>query len=317
MMRRWFPLFLAGLAVGATAFAWNAVAQERGPAAPGQPARAPQPADPTRRDLSVYRLRVGDQIEVTVHKPDSFENTIERTFPVPPNGEISFTPIGRLMLRDRTAAEIEEVIAQRLKDQNFLTNPNVGVLVVKYAPRTVSVIGAVRKSVELPVAQDLRILELLAHVGGLDAPDADFSRVEIRRVAADGHVFKYPVNVDAVFEGTDDQQNVVVREGDIVKVPRLEYATPQSSEFVYVLGKVNQRGRIPMIRGRRAFTLVQLIALCGDFQEFADRSKVKIIRTTETGRRADVVDFDDIIEGKRPDYDLRPDDLIYVPESFL
>lgn len=306
---------LACLALGTGLMVWSAVAsaQDRG----GQPPAPARPGDPTRRDMSSYRLRVEDEIEITIHKPNSFDSDLSRRIVVPANGEVSFSPIGRINLKDRTADELEDLISLRLREGNYLLQPNVGVLVTKYAPRRVAIIGAVRSSVELPVHQDLRILDLLSRVGGLDAPDADFTRVEIRRVGPDGRIFKFRVDVDAVFEGTDEQQNVVVREGDIVRVPRLEFATPQSSEFVYVLGRVSQRGRIPMIRGRKPFMLTHLIALCGDFAEFADRSEVKVIRYTETGRREEVIDFDDIIEGKRADFRLEPDDLIYVPERLL
>ena len=43
-----------------------------------------------------------------------------------------------------------------------------------------------RASVELPIHKDLRILELLSRIGGLEAKGADFSNVTIRRTGADG-----------------------------------------------------------------------------------------------------------------------------------
>ena len=291
----------------------------------GRVAAQDKPAsdDPTRRDLSAYRLRVEDMIEIAVHKPASFEAQNTRQLLVPANGEVSFSPIGKISLLGKTTFEVEEIIAQRLKDENFLTQPNVGCIVVKYAPRTVSVIGAVRASVELPIHKDLRILELLSRIGGLEAKGADFSNVTIRRTAADGHPFWFGVDVDRVFLQNDENQNVVVKEGDIIKIAEFEAASPQSADFVYVLGKVNSRGRIPMVKGRMTgagpapFTLVKLIAICSDFAEFADRTRVRIIRQTETGKKIDKVDFDEIIDGTRPDYELKPDDVIYVPESFL
>jgi protein involved in polysaccharide export with SLBB domain len=141
--------------------------------------------------------------------------------------------------------------------------------------------------------------------------------VRIRRTAADGQSFVFSVNADKVFEGTDEEQNVVVKEGDIVFVERFESSVPQANEFVYVLGKVNNRGRIPIVRGRYPFTLMRLMAICGDFQEFADRGHVKIIRQTETGKQHFVVDFDQIIDNERADFELKPDDVIFVPETFF
>ncbi|MCE9636415.1 MAG: polysaccharide biosynthesis/export family protein [Planctomycetes bacterium] len=317
-MRSWIVLSVA-LLTGVAVWSAAASAQERPPQPPQQPPQGPsaRPQDPARRDLGAYRLRVEDEVEVAIYKTGSFDTSLTKHIVVPANGEISFAPIGRLNLLGKTTWEIEEFITARLKDENIVTNPNVGCFVMKYAPRTVSVIGAVRASVEMPVHKDLRVLELLSRVGGLDAPDADFSHVSIRRPVPDGRPFTFEVNVDVVFRQNDEQQNVVIKEGDIVYIPRLETSMPQSSDFVYMLGKIGQKGRIPIVRGRYPFTLVRLISICGDFSEFADRSKVKVIRMTETGRQTFVVDFDDIIEGKRPDFEMKPDDIVFVPESFL
>src|SRR4030095_5363084 len=109
---------------------------------------------------------------------------------------------------------------------------------------------------------------------------ADFSHVKVRRTGADGHPFTFEVNVDDILERNQEQQNIVIFENDIIIVPRLEEANPQSADWVYVLGKVRSPGPQPIIKGRTAFTVTKLVALCGDFQEFADRAKVRIIRVT-------------------------------------
>ena len=87
--------------------------------------------------------------------------------------------------------------------------------------------------------------------------------------------------------------------------------------YVYVLGLVGERGRFPVVDGRTPFTLVKLVAICGDFSDRADRSRVRIVRQADTGRMITVVNFDDIIEGKRPDFELQAGDVIYVPAQAL
>ena len=126
-----------------------------------------------------------------------------------------------------------------------------------------------------------------------------------------------PVNVDEILDRNQDQQNIVIFENDIIIVPRLESANPQSAEWVYVLGKVHHPGRVAYLRGRSPFTLTKLIAMCDDFQEFADRTKVKVIRTEPAGRRLYTVDFDEIISLDKADFELKPDDLVYVPETWI
>jgi protein involved in polysaccharide export with SLBB domain len=285
---------------------------------PARGQEKPKEKDPTTRDLDAYRLRVGDVVTITVFNGNKLAPELTAAnVAVPGNGDVSLPPIGKIHLLDRTVFDIQETVAQKFKDDGYLANPNVGCVVAHYEPRVVFLIGAIRGEVMLPVHRNMRIIEVLAKAGSLGSTDADFSQVRVRRVGVDGQPFTFEVNVDDILDRNQEQQNIVVFENDIVIVPRLEAANPQSADWVYVLGKVNAPGRQPIIKGRTAFTLTKLIALCGDFREFADRTKVRVIRTTATGREPYVLDFDDIIEGKAPDFEMKPDDLVFVPENWI
>lgn len=295
------------------------------------PPASGQERDPTLRDLDAYRLRVGDEVEIQVFNGNKLTAETTRRLQVPANGDVSLPPIGRIHLLDRTVFEIQEAVAAKYKDEGYLQSPNVCCVVTMFEPRPVFLMGAVQGQVLLPVHKNIRILEVLAKAGALGqasvqpgtgtggySSGADFSHVRVRRVeAATGKSFTFEVNVDDILERNQDQQNIVVFENDIIIVPMLQGANPQSADWVYVLGKVNQPGRQPIIKGRTPFTLTKLIAICGDFQNFADRTKVKIIRTTATGRVPYTIDFDDIIEGKLADFEMKPDDLVYVPENWI
>lgn len=273
--------------------------------------------DPTVRDIDAYRLRVGDQIEVQIFNSGKPVGDPTKTLTVPANGQVSFQPIGRVVLLGKTVEEVQEDIAKRLKDDGVFISPQVGAIISRFEPRSVFLMGAVQGEVFLPVHRDMRILEVLARAGKLGSQGADFSHVTVRRDARDGTSFPIEVNVDDILVRNENQQNIVIFENDIIIVPRLEAANPASAEWVYVLGKVRSPGRIAFLRGRSPFTLTKLIAMCEDFQEFADRTKVKIIRTEPSGRRQFTVDFDDIISTDRADFELKPDDLVYVPETWI
>lgn len=272
---------------------------------------------PEKRDPEQYRLRMGDEVEIVVFNGNKLVEEIKRKVVVPASGDVSFPPIGKIRMLDRTLDEVQQTVAQKLKDDAYLTTPNVGCVVTHFEPRQAYLTGAVRGTIDLPIDRNMRILEVFAKTGLLGAQGADFAHVKIRRNGADGRPFPIEVNVDDILEKNQEQQNVIVFESDIIYVPKLEQASPTSADWVYVLGKVKSPGRQPIVKGRTVFTLTKLIALCGDFQEFADRSKIKIIRVTPTGREPTTVDFDDIIEGKRPDFELKPDDLVYVPETWI
>lgn len=282
------------------------------------PEKAPEKGpDPTVRDIDAYRLRVGDQLEIQVFNAGKLVVEATKTFTVPANGQVSYPQIGKIVLVGKTVEEIQEALGKRLKDDGVYINPTVGALVTKFEPRSVFLMGAIQGEVFLPVHREMRVLEVLARAGKIGTQGADFSHVGVRRVGQDGSSFTIPVNVDDILDRNENQQNIIIFENDLIIVPRLEAANPQSAEWVYVLGKVHDPGRVAYIRGRSPFTLTKLIAMCGDFLEFADRTKVKIIRTEASKRVPYVIDFDDIISTKRADFELRPDDLVFVPETWI
>lgn len=324
-MRLVLGLALAALC-GASLFTFEALAQDTPsadkpaeaakPEAPKaeQPVVAKAPAgDPTERDFNAYRLRVGDQVDIVVFKFDS----LKQSYVVPANGDISFMPVGKVNLLGKTVFEVEETIAQRLKDGDYVTEPRVGCIVTQYAPREVAIIGAFSAMAALPVHKNFRLIDLLAHAGAIQQGAADYAHVEVRRTSPDGKTHVIPVNVEQLLKGGSEAQNIVIFEGDMIYIPRLQAATPQSAEWVYVLGQVNSPGRHPIIQGRTPFTLTKLIAIVGDFKDYADRSEVRIIRQTESGRTFFKLDFDEIIEGNEADFILQADDLVYVAERFF
>jgi polysaccharide export outer membrane protein len=277
---------------------------------PAEPKAGP---DPTERNLDVYQIRVDDTVEVIVYE----EPQLSRQYLVPGNGHVSMPGLGKIQLLDRTPFEVEEVVSMKLKEEGIKTDVNVACIVTGYAPRTAYLVGAVHRSINLPVHREVRLLEFLAMSDALGSDRIDYAHITVRRTDENGTPFNFQVNLDDILERNQEEKNLVIFEGDLVRTRGLQGTDIQSSEFVYVLGKVGAPGRHPIIRGPTPFTLTKLIALVGDFLEFADRAKVKIIRQTPTGRQAFTVDFDDVIEGLVPDVELQPDDLIYVPESWI
>ncbi len=80
---------------------------------------------------------------------------------------------------------------------------------------------------------------------------------------------------------------------------------------VHVLGNVSRPGSIPWSSG---MTVVTAIAACGDFEEFASRGDVRILRR---GKSIGPIDVTAILEGREKDVELKRDDRLYVPETFF
>ena len=68
-------------------------------------------------------------------------------------------------------ADLEQTIAQALKQQHILVEPSVSVSVLEYRSRPVNVVGAVRHSVTFQAMGDVKLLDAIAKADGL-SPEA-------------------------------------------------------------------------------------------------------------------------------------------------
>jgi polysaccharide export outer membrane protein len=72
------------------------------------------------------------------------------------------------------------------------------------------------------------------------------------------------------------------------------------------------------VKQSKMITLLQAIAQAGGFTDRAAKGSILIKRKDESGREIRIkVNVKDIIKGKRKDIVLKPDDVIYVPETIF
>lgn len=139
-----------------------------------------------------------------------------------------------------------------------------------------------------------------AGAGGAKAPD-DRPRVVAQRVIR--------VPYKQLLDG-DASVNIVVRPGDVIRVP-----SPPVGE-IYVDGQVNRPGvyNIPQF-GR--LTLTRVITAAGGLSNLAIPERVDLTRVVGDGQQAIVrLDLRAITEGTQPDIYLKPDDRINVGTNF-
>jgi len=255
-----------------------------------------------------YRLVVGDIVEVSV----SGHEELTREFAVPADGNISFPPLGKLRLLDRSVNELEEEIANRFKEKGVLTDPVVFVLIKAYSPRKAFLIGSVTAQISLPIHKKYNIVQVLS-MAGASPITSDLRVVKIIRSRPNGESFEFTVNVEDVLMRSAYKKNVIVMPDDIIYVPAI--ANLLQTSYVYILGKVRSPGRYPFTIGREKMTLTKLIAIAGDFDQFARQGAIRILRKEGNRTRIIDIDFDEIIENEIQDVALEPDDLVYIPES--
>jgi protein involved in polysaccharide export with SLBB domain len=96
-------------------------------------------------------------------------------------------------------------------------------------------------------------------------------------------------------------------------------STPEAPEMpavqtVTVSGAVRKPGRVALPSPPAVVSLVDAIDACGNFLEEADPARIRVTRLSSTGRIQVGVSYYDVTEGRRPDFRLRPDDVIFVPK---
>lgn len=301
---------VAWLLVVVTALTLPAVfAQEGGNDMPaGNPQAGPTAGASTGPLDQEYRLVVADTIKIAVEDyPD-----LDATYTVPANGEVSFPPLGKVNLLGRTTDELSREIEERFKSKGQLTDPKVDVLILSYAPRTIYVYGAATAAIDLFPHKQYSILQILAKAG-VSQGTADLQNVKVFRSRPDGKRFPIAVNIEDVLLKNEFEKDILVKSDDVIYVPPIQSLTTDSS--VYILGKVRKPGRYAWNPGREQMSLLKLIALAGDFDQFADQGSIRILRQQGNRTQPMDIDFDDIIDNDIQDVVLQPNDVIFVPES--
>ena len=162
-----------------------------------------------------YMLRPADILQVKVFQ----EEDLTREVSVSREYAISLPLIGSVDLRNRSVRQAEDLIRQ-LYDRDFLVNPQVTVVVIKYAERAVNVIGQVNspQAVPFPAERGLTLLEAIARAGGFNRL-ADRSNVKITRTDEKGASTTFTVNADKLLDSNKMTNLVTLQVDDVVFVP--------------------------------------------------------------------------------------------------
>lgn len=143
-----------------------------------------------------YMLRPSDILQIKVFQ----EEDLTREVSVSQEYTVSLPLIGTVDLRKRSVRQAEELIRE-LYDRDFLVNPQVTVIVLKYAERAVNVIGMVNapQAVPFPPERGLTLLEAIARAGGFSRL-ADRGKVSITRTDDKGVSTTFTVNAEKLLD---------------------------------------------------------------------------------------------------------------------
>ncbi len=259
-----------------------------GPAA----AQPVAPAQAVAVPAAEYRLGAGDVVRISVYQnPDlALETRVTEA------GVVSYPLLGSVRLGGLSVTAAEQLIADGLRNGNFVKQPQVTLVVVQVRGNQASVLGQVNRPGRYPIeVADMRLTDLLAMAGGTAANGADMVIVTGTR---NGQPFRLEVDLPTVFQPGGKDKDLLILNGDAVWVDR--------QPLVYIYGEVQRPGPMRLERG---MTLMQSLASGGGLTQ----------RGTEKGIRVHRKGADGKVQILQPTMDeaLRDGDVVYVKESLF
>jgi len=174
---------------------------------------AVQPNAPAPKPVADdYIIGPSDVLAINVWK----DTELTRTVPVRPDGKISLPLIGELQVSGLTARKVQGIVAEKLKD--YISNPEVTVIVQEVKSRTYAILGKVAKPGSYDLGKPTTVLEAIAVAGGfLDF--AKESKIYIMRPTGNGSSVTLHFDYKQLIKGRNPEQNVELKSGDTIIVP--------------------------------------------------------------------------------------------------
>jgi polysaccharide biosynthesis/export protein len=283
-------LFLFGVAMSSPA---------QSTSAQSSPAQS-TPAQSTLEQRESLLIGPGDALHIQVYDTPEMEQKARVT----DSGEIPVSFIGNVKVANITPGQAAEEIERRLIAAGIMLHPQVTVRVDAYATQNASVMGQVVKPGVYEIDTQRKVIDVLALAGGLT--DIADRHITIQRHGDPKQKVDYYFSNMAGTALTDDP---MVYPGDTVVVPR--------AAVVYVLGDVLKPGGYPVDTNNSKMTVLQALSLAGSANHTASVSKSKLVRKTPTGVEQINLPVAAMQKGQQPDIALLPDDVVYVPFSFM
>lgn len=164
-----------------------------------------------------YVLQPQDVIRVQVFQEEDI-NKQGDGLSLSQDSTVSLPLIGTISLKGKTVRQAEEMI-RALYDKDYIVNPQVSVTVIKYAERSVNVIGSVTNQgrIQFPQERGLTIVDAISLAGG-QTRLADLKHVKLTRKNANGDTEVTIVDVDAIMKQAG-RESVQLQPGDVIFVP--------------------------------------------------------------------------------------------------
>ena len=312
-----FSLCLPGIML-APAFAQSVAADGRFDAAPAAPAVSTAAYIPTAPSAATasspsYILGPEDLITVRVFAADDIP---DKPAQVDNNGSVTLPMIGLVHAAGLTVEQFQANLVTAYK--KYFKDPQVTVQVNEFHSQPVSVAGNVNTPGVVQLRGNRNLMEVISMAGGLRPEAGD--QALITRNLSEGTIpvagaftdptGKYSVahiDIRAVMSGRDPQGNILMKPHDVVTIPR--------ARLIYVLGNVTKPGGF-VLTDNESMSITKAIALAGGWDKTAALTSARVLRASGGAEREQIpANVKKIMQNKAPDIELRPDDILYIPNS--
>jgi polysaccharide export outer membrane protein len=116
------------------------------------------------------------------------------------------------------------------------------------------------------------------------------------------------VNLRKIMDAKTPEENIQIFPHDVISVPK--------AEMVYVIGEVHRSGGF-VLGEHQSISVLQALSLAEGLNTGADPRHAKILRLKpEADQREELrVDVKDALNGKKPDFPLQGEDILFIPGS--
>jgi polysaccharide biosynthesis/export protein len=263
---------------------------------------------------STYLLGPDDQLEIS--GPELMDMP-SKPVRIDGEGNVEVPLAGPVHVAGLTVQQTEQEMDKALS--KYIRHPQVVVNVAEVRSQPVSVLGAVNSPGVHQVQGHKTVLEMLASAGGI-RQDAGYSIRITRQVEwgciplpgaqldASGKYSVAEVNLRKIMDAKTPEENIQIFPHDVISVPK--------AEMVYVIGEVRRSGGF-VLGEHQSISVLQALSLAEGLNTGADPRHAKILRLkADADQREELkVDVKDALNGKKPDFPLQGEDILFIPGS--
>lgn len=258
-----------------------------------------------RPPTDAYKLGPGDLLDIEVA---DVKDTRARTF-IMPDGMVYYNLAGGVKAEGLTLEDFNRSLTAALKRD--YTNPQLNITVAEVRSRRYWMLGRVFKPGIFPLTQPTNLLEAIGQSGGLSTSGYSGTTEELAdlsnsMVIRNGDVL--PINFVKLVRDGDASQNIYLQHNDYIYIPSAQASS------VLLLGAVRAPRSVSF---KDSLTLVECVAQGNGPAPGGYTDKVVIVRGSLTQPRATTVNLTEIMKGKATDFQLKPGDIVWVPQRPL